>query len=155
GCLPAPFHSHGAAMAKEQTDILLNDLEGHFQQEEDLIRARCPICSGLSAVLQEQTVAELEKLGEDCRPELEERLATQPRLEVALCIEQVLAAMDDDECCCPDGGSYHLSADGMSGECSHHGHAHFQTPNLEIPITTVSGSEAEEYDAFRKEYNQY
>lgn len=56
---------------------------------------------------------------------------------------------------CPDGGQYSLAADGMTGVCSHHGHARFLTPCIEIPVTQVSGVEADEYRAFIEEYNQY
>lgn len=59
------------------------------------------------------------------------------------------------ELSCPSGGQYSLSADGATGVCSHHGHALYLTPNLEIPVTEVSGTEADEYDAFLEEYNQY
>ncbi len=61
----------------------------------------------------------------------------------------------EGELSCPSGGKYALSADGASGVCSHHGHALYLTPNLEIPVTEVSGAEADEYDAFLAEYNQY
>jgi hypothetical protein len=60
-----------------------------------------------------------------------------------------------DELVCPDGGKYSLGADGMTGSCSHHGNARFMTPNLEIPVTQVNGAEADEYNAFLKDYNQY
>lgn len=76
-----------------------------------------------------------------------------------------LAALAADNCSpglfgegllmCPDGGQYSLAADGSSGACSHHGQAHFLTPNLEIPVTQVNGEEADEYKRFLTEYNQY
>jgi hypothetical protein len=59
------------------------------------------------------------------------------------------------ELSCPDGGKYSLSADGMSGVCSRHGRAEFLTPNIEIPVTRVTGLEADEYKAFLEEYNRY
>jgi hypothetical protein len=59
------------------------------------------------------------------------------------------------ELSCPDGGKYSLSADGKSGVCSRHGRAEFLTPNIEIPVTQVTGAEADEYEAFLEEYNQY
>ena len=59
------------------------------------------------------------------------------------------------ELSCPDGGKYSLSADGMSGVCSRHGRAEFLTPNIEIPVTQVTGLEADEYKAFLEEYNRY
>lgn len=59
------------------------------------------------------------------------------------------------ELSCPDGGKYSLSADGTSGVCSRHGRAEFLTPNIEIPVTEVTGAEADEYKAFLAEYNQY
>jgi hypothetical protein len=61
----------------------------------------------------------------------------------------------DLPCRCPDGGTYYLSADGMSGVCTCHGRAHCLTPNLEIPLDEVSGGEAAEYRAFCKDYEQY
>jgi len=76
-----------------------------------------------------------------------------------------LAALADAQCApglfgdaqlaCPDGGQYSLAADGMTGVCSRHGDARFLTPCLEIPVTQVKGAEADEYEAFLKEYNQY
>jgi hypothetical protein len=56
---------------------------------------------------------------------------------------------------CPDGGRYALSADGMAGVCSHHGHAHALTPCCEVPVAEVNGLEADEYRQFVKEYNEY
>ncbi|HKQ51531.1 MAG TPA: hypothetical protein VJT74_04125 [Pyrinomonadaceae bacterium] len=61
----------------------------------------------------------------------------------------------EGELSCPAGGQYALSADGTTGVCSHHGHALYLTPNLEIPATQVSGAEADEYEAFLAQYNQY
>jgi hypothetical protein len=60
-----------------------------------------------------------------------------------------------DLAACPDGGKHSLSADGMSGVCSHHGRAHFLRPCCEIPVREVTKSEADEYKAFLTEYNQY
>lgn len=60
------------------------------------------------------------------------------------------------ELSCPDGGKYALSEDGTTtGVCSRHGSAEFLTPNIEIPVTEVTGTEADEYKAFLAEYNQY
>src|ERR1051325_7454820 len=59
------------------------------------------------------------------------------------------------ELSCPDGGKYSLSADGMSGVCSRHGRAEFLTPNIEIPVTQVTGLAADEYKAVLEEYNRY
>jgi hypothetical protein len=56
---------------------------------------------------------------------------------------------------CPDGGKYTLSADGMTGVCSHHGHSRSLTPCCEIPVKEVTREEAEEYKAFLQDYNQY
>jgi hypothetical protein len=56
---------------------------------------------------------------------------------------------------CPDGGTYSLSADGALGVCSHHGHAQFLRPCCESALDRVSAEEADDYDAFRKEYNEY
>jgi hypothetical protein len=56
---------------------------------------------------------------------------------------------------CPDGGRYSLSADGGLGVCSHHGHAQLLRPCCESDLTHVAGEEADQYDAFVQEYNQY
>jgi hypothetical protein len=56
---------------------------------------------------------------------------------------------------CPDGGQYTLADGGMAGVCSVHGRARWLTPCLEIPLATVTADEAEEYDGFLAEYNQY
>ncbi|MFO0875903.1 MAG: DUF1559 domain-containing protein [Gemmataceae bacterium] len=56
---------------------------------------------------------------------------------------------------CPEGGKYSLSADGMTGVCSHHGSSSFLTPCCEIPVQTVSLAEAREYEQFLEEYNAY
>ncbi len=60
-----------------------------------------------------------------------------------------------DEFACPDGGKYTLSADGTTGVCSHHGHAHDLVPCVEHPVAEVTGEEADEYNAFLAAYNQY
>jgi len=56
---------------------------------------------------------------------------------------------------CPDGGTYTLAPDGLTAVCSHHGHAHSLIPCCEIPLTEVSGDEAQQYKAFLDNYNQY
>jgi prepilin-type processing-associated H-X9-DG protein len=56
---------------------------------------------------------------------------------------------------CPDGGHYELAADGMTGVCSLHGRTHALTPCCEIPLHEVKGTEADAYQAFLREYNQY
>ena len=56
---------------------------------------------------------------------------------------------------CPDGGRYSLSADGMAGACTRHGHALRLTPNIETPVAEVSPGEADAYRAFVSEYSQY
>ncbi|HEV3115603.1 MAG TPA: DUF1559 domain-containing protein, partial [Gemmataceae bacterium] len=60
-----------------------------------------------------------------------------------------------DPATCPDGGKHSLSADGMSGVCSHHGRAHFLRPCCEIPVREVTKMEADGYKQFLDEYNQY
>jgi hypothetical protein len=55
----------------------------------------------------------------------------------------------------PDGGTYSLSADGMSGVCSRYGRVENLTPCIERLVTEVSGSEAEEYKQFVADYAQY
>jgi len=80
-------------------------------------------------------------------------------------VPESLAALEKSQCSpglfgagelvCPDGGKYSLSADGTFGVCSHHGHSHELVPCLEHPVTQVTGVEADEYNAFLQQYNQY
>ena len=49
----------------------------------------------------------------------------------------------------PDGGSYSLAGDGMSGICSKYGRVEAMSPCLEHLVTEVSGEEAEEYREWR------
>jgi hypothetical protein len=56
---------------------------------------------------------------------------------------------------CPDGGTYTLAKDGMTAQCSHHGHCDCLVPCLEIPLAKVTADEAEQYRAFLEAYNQY
>jgi hypothetical protein len=60
-----------------------------------------------------------------------------------------------DDLVCPDGGTYTMSADGMHGVCSHHGHARHLVPCCETPLAWVYPDEAREYERFRNEYNNY
>jgi len=60
-----------------------------------------------------------------------------------------------DDLACPDGGEYSLSADGTTGVCSNHGHAHDLVPCVEHPVAQVTGEEADEYNVFLTAYNQY
>jgi hypothetical protein len=60
-----------------------------------------------------------------------------------------------EDLACPDGGEYTLSADGTMGVCSLHGHSHDLFPCVEHPVASVTGEEADEYNAFLTEYNQY
>ncbi len=55
---------------------------------------------------------------------------------------------------CPAGGLYSLTPQCM-GTCSLHGRSHFLTPICEVPVKTVSQSEANSYTEFVNEYNQY
>jgi len=55
----------------------------------------------------------------------------------------------------PDGGTYSLSSDGMSGVCSKFGQAGAMTPCIERLVTDATGVEAEEYKQFVAEYSQY
>ncbi len=56
---------------------------------------------------------------------------------------------------CPDGGTYTLSADGLSAVCSHHGHSHALTPCCELPLAEVTAEEADEYRQFLDQYNSF
>lgn len=84
-----------------------------------------------------------------------ERGAWPSSLEDLVEMKTSPALFGQGELSCPDGGKYSLSQDGTSGVCSRHGHAEFLTPNIEIPVTEVTGLEADEYKAFLAEYNQY
>jgi hypothetical protein len=97
---------------------------------------------------------DLEKLGPLAEAELKKVLAGKPSVEVAKRLEELLGKLDR-LLGCPDGGVYTLAKDGLIGVCSQHGHAHFLTPNLEIPVKQVTGDEADEYRAFLEEYNRY
>jgi hypothetical protein len=55
----------------------------------------------------------------------------------------------------PDGGTYSLSADGMSGVCSKYGRAEMLSPCLEHLVTEVSSDEADDYKDFVTDYNEY
>lgn len=60
---------------------------------------------------------------------------------------------------CPSGGTYSLAtADGASmpvAECTCHGRDSFMTPCLETPVDIATEVEANQYDAFVTNYNQY
>ena len=60
-----------------------------------------------------------------------------------------------DDLVCMDGGKYTLSADGLHGVCSHHGHADRLAPCCETALAWVFPDEAREYERFRNEYNNY
>jgi hypothetical protein len=62
---------------------------------------------------------------------------------------------NDGEFTCPDNGKYRLSADHLAGTCTHHGHANNLVPCCETSLAWVTGTEADEYDAFLREYNNY
>src|SRR5262249_20020790 len=55
----------------------------------------------------------------------------------------------------PDGGTYSLAADGMSGVCSKWGRAEALNPCIEHPVVEAVADEIDEYRAFVNEYNQY
>ena len=56
---------------------------------------------------------------------------------------------------CSCGGTYSLSADGLHGYCSHHGHAERLIPCCEIPVSRATEAEAVAYRQFETEYSQY
>jgi hypothetical protein len=55
----------------------------------------------------------------------------------------------------PDGGSYSLSEDGMSGVCSIFGRAESLAPCIEHPVAEVTGREARDYESFLRSYREY
>lgn len=60
---------------------------------------------------------------------------------------------------CPSGGTYSLvTTDGTNlpvAECTCHGRDSFMTPCLETPVDIATEVEANQYDAFVSDYNQY
>lgn len=56
---------------------------------------------------------------------------------------------------CPDGGRYELAADGLTGVCTHHGHAMSLVPCCETAVRSVTPAEAEQYRQFVEQYSQY
>jgi hypothetical protein len=56
---------------------------------------------------------------------------------------------------CPCGGRYSLSEDRHTGVCTHHGRVETMVPCCEIAETTVTGTEAQMYEDFVTQYNQY
>lgn len=56
---------------------------------------------------------------------------------------------------CPDGGTYSLAVDGLTGVCSHHGYASYLTPCSEIEVREVTAPEANAYRQFLTDYNRY
>ncbi len=56
---------------------------------------------------------------------------------------------------CPDGGRYELTADGLTGVCSLHGHAMSLVPCCETAVEAVTPAEAEQYRRFVQQYSQY
>lgn len=56
---------------------------------------------------------------------------------------------------CPAGGKYTLSDDGMSAVSTVFGKAGWMTPLLEVPLETVSQTDADAYNQFLVAYNQY
>jgi hypothetical protein len=56
---------------------------------------------------------------------------------------------------CPDGGTYSLAADGLTGLCSHHGYASYLSPCNEIEVHDVTAPEANGYRQFLEQYNNY
>ena len=61
----------------------------------------------------------------------------------------------EDDLTHPDGGTYSLTGDGMSGVCSKYGRAEFLTPCIERPLAEVSADEAAQYQRFVTEYSRY
>jgi hypothetical protein len=55
----------------------------------------------------------------------------------------------------PDGGTYSLTPDGMSGVCSRFGKAEALTPCAERLVTEATGEEVEAYKQFVADYSQY
>jgi hypothetical protein len=55
----------------------------------------------------------------------------------------------------PDGGTYSLTPDGMSGVCSRFGRTEALTPCVERLVSEATGEEAEAYTQFVADYNRY
>jgi hypothetical protein len=134
-CCPQPFHALKPVDPKKLAQLIAD-----LDSEKFAVR--------------QQATADLEKLATSAEAELQKALEKKPSLEVTRRLEDILLKVDR-LCACPSGGAYKLSADGMTGSCTHHGHIHFLTPNLETPTLKVRGDEADEYRWFLQEYNQY
>lgn len=63
--------------------------------------------------------------------------------------------LEDDYLFCPDGGRYSLDPDTGEPVCSVHGRMRYFVPILEIPPTSVTEKEKEDYVEFVRQYNQY
>lgn len=134
-CCPQPFHAPRPVDPKKLAQLIAD-----LDSEKFAVR--------------QQATADLEKLATSAEAELQKALEKKPSLEVTRRLEDILLKVER-LCACPSGGAYKLSADGMTGSCTHHGHIHFLTPNLETPTLKVRGDEADEYRWFLQEYNQY
>lgn len=68
-------------------------------------------------------------------------------------------AFNEGSLVCPDGGTYSLisgQANALShGMCSRHGTDQLLTPTLETPVSIATADEADEYEQFVEQYNQY
>jgi len=60
-----------------------------------------------------------------------------------------------DKLACPGGGTYTLAPDGMSAVSSIYGRAGQMTPLLDLDLKEVNRREADAYQQFLQEYNQY
>jgi hypothetical protein len=56
---------------------------------------------------------------------------------------------------CPAGGEYSLTSSRGGCVCSHHGHPDAMVPCSEIPVKSVPGSQAQEYQQFVQAYSRY
>ncbi|MBW3539090.1 MAG: hypothetical protein KY476_02360 [Planctomycetes bacterium] len=55
----------------------------------------------------------------------------------------------------PNGGEYSLGPDGLTGQCTVVGSAAAMVPCCEIPLEGVTQEEADAYQSFREQYDQY
>lgn len=60
--------------------------------------------------------------------------------------------VDPSKIVCPHGGAYSFDAESDTCTCSLHNRLRYLTPNVELPVNTVSSQEADEYERYKQRY---
>ena len=89
------------------------------------------------------------------RTQFGKKPASLDEIVAAKCAPAEFAAGGKQTICCPTGGKYSLSPDGLTGTCSNHGTAHEMVPCRDLMLDRVTQAEAHEYKQFVEEYNRY